>query len=78
MDGKIALFCKFWFEGRRCDLQMCAMCDSQNAFGEKVRWGKNLNFWVGLSVGNFHFQSVFVLSSCSEMSVVSLSFPACC
>jgi len=39
---------------------------SQNGFAEKERWGKILNFWVGLSVGNFYFQSVFVLSSCSE------------
>jgi hypothetical protein len=33
--------------------QMCQMWDSQNAIGEKVRWGKNLNICVGLSVGIF-------------------------
>jgi len=32
--------------------------DSQNGFAEKVRWGKNLNIRVGLSVGIFYFQSV--------------------
>jgi hypothetical protein len=41
--------------------QMCQICDSQNAFGEKVRWGKNLNIGAGSSVGIFHFQSVFCL-----------------
>jgi len=35
--------------------QMCQICDSQNAFGEKVRWGKNLNIGLGLSVGIFFF-----------------------
>ncbi len=42
-----------------------AMCDSQNGFAEKVRWGKNLNFWVGLSRGylavNFIFHTKFHL-----------------
>jgi hypothetical protein len=33
--------------------QMCQMWDSQNAIGEKVRLGKNLNICVGLSVGIF-------------------------
>ena len=48
--------------------------DSKHGFAEKVRWGKNLNICVGLSVGNFYFQSVFVLSSCSEQSEVKFSF----
>jgi len=26
--------------------QTCQICDSQNAFGEKMRWGKNLNIGV--------------------------------
>lgn len=60
--GKLQLFCKplglaVWLVGAS---KCAAMCDSQNAFGEKVRWGKNLNFWVGLRVSIFHFQSVFV------------------
>jgi hypothetical protein len=47
------------------------MCDSQNAYGEKVRWGKNLNTWVGLSVGFLSF--VTEQSRYTELSKVSKS-----
>ena len=32
----------------------------KTALPKKVRWGKNLSFGVGLSVGLFYFQSVLV------------------
>jgi hypothetical protein len=47
------------------------MCDGENAEGEKVRRGKNLNSWVGLSVGFLSF--VAEQSSCTELSEVEKS-----
>jgi len=33
---------------------------AKTALPKKVRWGKNLNFRVGLSVGNYNFQSITI------------------
>ena len=63
--------------------KMCKMRDSQNAIGEKVRWGKNLNFYVGWCLGLFYLQPVICqpsmncLKSQSQKSFFLLFYSAC-
>jgi len=45
------------------------MCDNQNGFAEKLRWGKNLNLRDGLSVGQ-SFQLNLTLLFYMDMSLL--------
>jgi hypothetical protein len=47
---------------------MCCNVRWQKRRRRKVRWGKNLNFWAGLSVGFLSF--VTEQSNCTELSKV--------
>jgi hypothetical protein len=60
--GATALDC-----GRGCTF-FALQKNSKHGFAEKVRRGKNLNSWDGLSVGFLSF--VTELSSCTEQSKV--------
>jgi len=66
-------FTSLWEERRLVGAwKYAAMCDSQNGFAEKVRWGKNLNFWVGLSRGIFGCQFHFSYQVSFTIFIVNL------
>jgi len=58
----VALLQAFGFSVGLCGLANVLQCViAKTALPKKVRWGKNLNFGAGLSVGIFYFLFLFVM-----------------